>query len=166
MNSAQRIVSIAALGLALGPALALASPAADDGFRGWGPQLGLSLGPDQIHFGAHLDFGQFKSHIRFQPNVEFGFRDNLRLTTFNLEAAYRFSQRWDLWSPYVGGGAGANVKSGGAASNSGSRTDIGLNAIIGLERGLSSGDRFFIETKTSLNDVPDAKVTVGWTFYH
>ena len=27
-------------------------------------------------------------------------------------------------------------------------------------------DRFFIETKLSLNDIPDVKVTVGWTFYH
>lgn len=166
MNRTQKTVLAATMGLILGPALVLAAPAADDGFRGWGPRVGLSLDPDQVHFGAHVDFGQFGSRIRFQPNMEVGFRDNLRLTTFNVEAAYRFSQRWDLWSPYLGGGAGANVKSGDSARDNGSRTDIGLNALCGVERGLTSGDRFFIETKISLNDVPDVKLTVGWTFYH
>ena len=47
-----------------------------------------------------------------------------------------------------------------------SQTDLGVNLLGGIEKGLSNGDRFFIEGKFSLNDVPDAKVTVGWTFYH
>jgi hypothetical protein len=43
---------------------------------------------------------------------------------------------------------------------------LGVNLLAGIEKGLRNGDRFFIESKVSLNDVPDVKVAVGWTFYH
>jgi len=71
-----------------------------------------------------------------------------------------------VWSPYLGGGIGANIKNFDDNGHHHSHTDTGLNLLGGIERGLSSGDRFFIETKISLDDVPDAKITVGWTFYH
>lgn len=159
----------AALAVALGPGLALADPQTDVGFRGWGPRVGLSLDPDQIHFGAHLDFGLLAPQVRFQPNVELGFGDNVDLFTLNAEAAYRFSARWDVWAPYLGGGLGANIKRfdrDRPDGNGDSHTDLGVNLLGGIEKGLSNGDRFFVETKFSLNDVPDAKATVGWTFYH
>jgi hypothetical protein len=156
----------AAVGMALSSAVALAGPDSDIGFRGWGPRVGLSVNPDQVYFGAHIDYGNFAKHIRFQPNVELGFGDNVKLFTLNAEAAYRFSAQWDVWSPYLGGGLGANIKSVDNSNNNNSDTDIGLNLLGGIEKGLSNGDRFFIEGKLSLNDVPDVKIAVGWTFYH
>jgi hypothetical protein len=162
-----RIVPIAAaLGVVLGSVVALAGPDNDVVFRGWGPRVGLSLNPDQIYFGAHLDFGNFANHIRFQPNLELGFGDNVKLFTVNAEAAYRFSAQRNVWSPYLGGGVGANIKSFDNASGNNSQTDLGVNLLGGIEKGLSNGNRLFIEAKVSLNDVPDAKVAVGWTFYH
>jgi hypothetical protein len=167
MRSSSRMVLIAALlAAALGPATALAGPDTDIGFRGWGPRVGLSIDPDQFYFGAHLDFGNFARHVRFQPNVELGFGDHLKLLTINGEAAYRFSSAWDVWTPYLGGGLGANIKSIDNGGNNDSETDLGVNLLGGIEKGLTNGDRFFIEGKFSLNDVPDAKIAVGWTFYH
>ena len=166
MKNTRVILIAAALAIVLGPALALADPGTDVGFRGWGPRVGLSLNPDQVHFGAHIDFGNFAKHIRFQPNVELGFGDDVKLFTVNAEAAYRFSSRWDVWTPYLGGGLGANIKSYDVGGHNHSQTDLGVNLLGGIEKGLSNGDRFFIEGKFSLNDVPDAKITIGWTFYH
>jgi len=166
MKKTRMILIAAALVVALGPAPALAGPDTDIGFRGWGPRVGLSIDPDQIHFGAHLDFGNFARHIRFQPNVELGFGDHVNLYTVNAEAAYRFSSRWDVWTPYLGGGIGANIKDYDNGKNDSAETDLGVNLLGGIEKGLSNGDRFFIEGKFSLNDVPDVKATVGWTFYH
>lgn len=167
-STTRMILGAAALVVTLGPALARAEPDTDVGFRGWGPRLGLSLDPDQVHFGAHLDFGMLSRHVRFQPNVEFGFGDHVDLFTLNAEAAYRFSERWDVWSPYLGGGVGANIRryDSGRHSDRNSDTELGVNVLGGIEKGLSNGDRFFIETKISVNDVPDVKATVGWTFYH
>ncbi len=155
-----------ALGLMIAPGLATATPDSDVGFRGWGPRLGLSVNPDQVHFGAHLDFGNFARHVRFQPNLEMGFGDDVKLVALNAEASYRFSSYGDVWTPYLGGGVGANIKSVDVAGHSNSETDLGVNLLGGIEKGLSNGDRFFIEGKVSLNDVPDAKATIGWTFYH
>ncbi len=166
MNRPRMILMAAVMGAVLIPALALADAYTDVGFRGWGPRIGLSVNPDQVHFGGHLDFGQFAKHIRFQPNVELGFGDDIDLFTVNAEAAYRFSQQWDVWSPYLGGGLGANIKRYNNNVDRDTETDLGVNVLGGIEKGLSSGDRFFVEGKFSLNDVPDVKVTVGWTFYH
>lgn len=166
MKRTHWMIVAAALAVTLAPAAALAGPDTDIGFRGWGPRIGLSLNPDQLHFGAHLDFGNFAQHVRFQPNVEMGFGDNVDLFTVNAEAAYRFSSHWDVWTPYLGGGLGANIKRIDSAGHSNSHTDLGVNVLGGIEKGLSNGDRFFIDGKFTLNDVPDVKVTVGWTFYH
>lgn len=163
------ILVAAAMAASLCPALVLADPATDVGFRGWGPRIGLSMNPDQFHFGAHMDFGNFARHVRFQPNLEIGFGDDMSLYAVNAEAAYRFRSTWDVWTPYLGGGLGANIKkfdSNGNDGNNDSQTDLGVNLLGGIEKGLTNGDRFFVEGKFSVNDVPDAKVTVGWTFYH
>jgi hypothetical protein len=167
----RNVLIVTLLALALGASSACAAadsdPGSDVGFRGWGPRVGVSVNPDQVYFGAHLDFGNFARHVRFQPNVEVGFGDNLTLVCANFEAAYRFRQTWDVWSPYLGGGLGANFANYDKGHGGGSSTDLGVNVLGGIERGLSSGNRFFIEVKLGLvEESPDAKVAIGWTFYH
>ncbi|MBI5867284.1 MAG: hypothetical protein HZB43_03190 [candidate division Zixibacteria bacterium] len=171
MTIRRAIVAIT-LGLLLLPALALADPESDVRFRGWGPRVGLSLDPDQIHFGADMDFGNFARHVRFQPNVEVGFGDNVTLIAINFEAAYRFQSRWDVWTPYLGGGPGLNFGRwhsahwpGNSKGHDDSFTGVGFNILGGVERGLRNGDRFFAEAKLGFSDAPDLKLTIGWTFF-
>lgn len=154
-------VLAAALTLALIP---VTSHADKFGYRGWGPRIGLTLDPDQVHFGAHVDFGNFARHIRLQPNVEIGFGDGFTLLALNAEVAYRFASQWDVWTPYLGGGIGANFVSGGG--NNGSNSGFGVNILGGIEKGLANGSRFFVEAKLGFADSPDLKLTAGWTFYH
>jgi len=165
-------VSLVALALAITPGIVRAdtelNAGSKIGFRGWGPRLGLTFNPDQFHIGAHMDFGNFARHIRFQPNVEVGFGNDVTLVTANADASYRFSENWDVWTPYLGGGVGLNFASAG---NDGlgddTSTDLGLSVLGGIEKGLSNGDRFFLETKLGLVDTsPDVMLTLGWTFYH
>lgn len=137
------------------------------GFRGWGPRVGITIDPDQLHFGAHADFGNFADHVRFQPNVELGLGDDLTMLNLNLDAAYRFSSRWDTWTPYLGGGVGLYfIGNDNNGLRDGSSTEAGLNVLGGIERGLSSGSRFFLESKLGLIDAPDFSVMMGWTFHH
>lgn len=138
------------------------------GFRGWGPRLGLTANPDQIHFGAHADFGNFAEHVRVQPSLEVGVGDNFTLFAINLDAQYRFARRWAVWTPYLGGGPGIffiNVDSKGNGHR-GSDTDIGLSAVGGIEKGIANGSRFFLEGRLGFIDAPDFKITAGWTFFH
>lgn len=143
-------------------------PLTDVGFRGWGPRVGITMNPDQVHFGAHVDFGNFAEHVRFQPNVEVGIGDNLFVVALNAEAAYRFASQWDVWTPYLGGGIGINFVSldEDVAGVDNSSTNFGLNLLGGIEKGLANGHRFFVEGKLGLADAPDFKATVGWTFFH
>jgi len=163
----RRILATAVAVLAVVPALAFADPGTDVGFRGWGPRVGVTMAPDQIHFGVHADFGNFARRVRFQPNFELGFGDGLTFGALNAEAAYRFREKWDVWGPYLGGGIGANFTgSEDSGLRDGSETGMGLNVLGGIEKGLSDGDRFFTEAKLGFADSPDFKLTVGWTFYH
>lgn len=159
-----RLVMILAAAVFLSPA---ASSAADTGYRGWGPRLGATVDPDQFHFGAHVDYGHIADHVRLQPNVELGLGDGLTLLAVNLEGAYRFSSKWDSWTPYLGGGPGVNfIGTDDEGLSNGSDTEVGLNLLGGIDRGLASGNRFFMETKLGLSGSPDFKFTVGWTFPH
>lgn len=161
-------VAALVIAAAITPPLARADsdPSSDVGFRGWGPRVGVTIDPDQFHFGAHLDFGNFARHVRFQPNFELGLGNDITFGALNFEASYRFSETWDVWSPYLGGGLGLNFVSADDGFGDDTNTDIGVNVLGGLEKGLSSGDRFFAEVKLGLVDSPDAKITAGWTFYH
>lgn len=154
------VVSLAAA-LTASPARAAAN---DVGYKGWGPRLGLTVDPDQVHFGAHVDFGNFGRHVRFQPNVEVGIGDDVTLVAVNFEAAYRFAGNWNVWSPYLGGGLGVNFTSFENRRGDDTDSEVGVSVLGGIERGLSSGSRFFTEVKLGLADTPDAKITFGWTF--
>ncbi len=169
----RRFLSLALVLVVVVPATAHAGSESEVGFRGWGPRVGLTVDPDQIHLGAHVDFGNFARHVRFQPNLEVGF-GVVTLFALNFEAAYRFQSRWNVWTPYVGGGLGLNFVRGDLGhrwlgshhfhDNTGAQA--GLNILGGIEKGLRNGDRFFAEAKLGFSNSPDLKLTVGWTFFH
>ena len=133
---------------------------------GWGPRLGLTIDPDQVHFGAHVDAGYLANQLRFQPNFEMGIGDNLTVAAFNFDLLYLFNSRMDAWRPYLGGGAGLNIVDPDNDRRNNSDLEAGLNLVGGIERGLSSGGRFLTELRLGLIDTPDLKWTVGWTFQH
>jgi opacity protein-like surface antigen len=151
--------------LVLTSAPALSQPD-DVGFRGWGPRVGMAVDPDQVYFGGHIDFGYFAEHFRLQPNVELGLGNDLTVLAINAETAYRFSSDWGRWSPYLGGGLGLiSVSDDNAGLRDETETNLGASVLGGIEKNLSSGDRFFLEAKLGLVDAPDLKVGAGWTFF-
>ena len=166
MQKTRGILLAAVLTIALGPALAMAGPDTDIGYRGWGPRLGFSSNPDQFVFGAGLDFGVFARHVRFQPNIEMGLGDHRTTGALNLDTTYRFSSESSVWTPYLGGGVGLSASGSDNGLRDDTDTGFGASAIGGIEKGLSNGDRFFTEVKFGVNDAPDFKLMAGWIFYH
>ena len=133
------------------------------GFHGIGPRVGLTVNPDQIHFGGHIDFGDLADNLMMLPNLEIGFGDNLTTVAPSFELDYRFRSDWGVWTPYLGGGLGPvfySVKRGG------SHSEFGLYLQFGVGKGSARNEsgHFFIEGKLGLVDAPDFKATVGWTF--
>jgi hypothetical protein len=117
---------------------------------------GISVDPDQLYFGGHLETSPLVDRLYFRPNVEVGISDELMLIAANMEFVYKFSTRRS-WNLYAGGGPALNIfKPDGRDSN----TDAGFNILVGVEqaRGL------FFEFKVGAIDSPDFKLGVGWTF--
>ena len=164
-----------ALVLALGLLVPAAAVAADMGFKGWGPRVGISSDPDQIFGGAHFDLGEFTKNLRLQPSVEIGFGDDVLTLTGNAMVAYYFPIESNI-TPYAGGqitvafydfddnckGYSSSYYGHGACDDS--ETEIGPGLVGGMEMKLSGGSRFLAEVQIGLGDLPEAKILAGWTF--
>ncbi len=134
------------------------------GWEGWGVQVGGSIDPDQVYGGFHFDLGHFAENVRFRPTIEVGVGDDATLVQALAEVHYVFS-KVQVWSPYVGGGAGwswinfDDVPPGRKDSDS----DLALMGIGGIQTKLKSGTLFYAELKIGFGDSdPDLKLGVGW----
>lgn len=132
--------------------LLLSGPAwaQDPGLRG-----GMSVDPDQVYFGGHLETGALVDRLHFRPSVEAGFGNDLTLLAANMEFVYKFPSRGG-WGLYAGAGPALNIYMFDDDSNS----EAGVNFLIGVEhrRGL------FFEFKAGAIDSPDFKFGVGYTW--
>lgn len=120
-----------------------------------GIQAGVSLDPDQVYFGGHVETGPLVDRVRFRPNIELGLGDDLTLITFNFEFTYAFSENrpWNLY-------AGAGPAISWFDTDFGSSTDGGFNILVGAKH----SEGMFFEMKIGMADVPDLKFGVGFTF--
>ncbi len=132
------------------------------GVHGFGPRAGLTIDPDQIHFGAHLDLGDLAPQLMMFPNIEIGFDDDFTVVSPMFELDYRFREDWGSWNPYLGGGIGPVFVS---ADRGGDNTELGLSLQGGIARRMTSSSGFmFLEFKLGLVDYPDYRFTIGWCF--
>jgi len=131
-------------------------------YKGAGPRIGISSDPDQVFIGGQFDLGEFTKNLRFQPTVELGFGDDVTLFAANAGALYFFPVKGE-WKPYVGGEVGF-VYQNFDKKNKANDTDIALNAVGGMEKGLKSGSRFLAELKVGLVADPKIQLLAGWTF--
>ena len=134
------------------------------GYRGFGPRVGYTINPDQVHFGAHIDFGDLAGNLMMLPNLEVGIGDDLTTIAPSFELDYRFRSDWGAGTPYFGGGMGPVFYS--AKHGGGSSSKLGIYLQFGIGKGSSGSEsgHFFLEGKLGLADAPDGKITVGWTF--
>jgi len=153
-----------------------AAQAAEVGWNGWGPRVGLQSDPDQVIGGVQFDLGEFAKHVRWQPSVEAGFGDDKISIYGNFMVSYYFPVEAAV-TPYAGAQVqawmfdndGENCDGNGNhcddGFDDGFNAEIGLDAVGGIETKLKSGTRFLAELQVALtNDIPEIRVLVGWTF--
>jgi hypothetical protein len=101
--------------------------------------------------------------LRLQPNVELGFGDDATLFALNFEFGYWIPLPRSAWSLYLGGGPAVNIYSFDADDgDDDDHTDIepGVNLLAGLQL----RDRVGFEFKFGINDSPDFKAGITYTF--
>lgn len=140
---------------------------AKDIVLGVGGRVGVTLDPDQVHLGIHLDLGELAERVRVQPSVEIGFGNDITLVAVNPEVVYLFAKK-DKWTPYGGGGIGLNIvnRDFPSAGQDNTELEVGLNLIAGIETLVSSSTRLFFEGKFGVGDSPDFKAACGFTIVH
>lgn len=135
----------------------------DIGVRQVGIRGGLTIDPDQVHLGLHVNAGQFAPKVRFQPSFEIGFGSDRVVGAINIDALYTFEPR--SWVPYLGGGLGVSLihrDFGREAGDGDFDVGVGFNLIGGFEWGEAS--KYLLEARVGVGDIPDFKLTIGLNF--
>src|SRR4030095_16678975 len=146
--------------------LSPAASAADIGWKGWGPRVGISSDPDQFIAGAHFDLGEFTRNLRFQPSAEIGLGDDIVSFYGKAMNAYYFPLKGNV-TPYAGAQLTAwlldfddepGPQPFDDDFDDGFNTEIGLAALGGIETRFKSGTRFLAELQVEVTNHPEIKV--------
>lgn len=128
---------------------------------GFGPRVGLTGDPDQVHLGLHLPTVPMTPQLGFMVSFEAGVGDNTTLLSTNLDFKYIFPTRAASWRPYAGAGPALHLLDRDQVDDD---LEVGLGVFGGMQTATRSG-AFFGEMRLGLVDSPDFKFTVGWMFH-
>ncbi len=140
--------------------VAICCSAAATAANGFGPRLGLTGDPDQVHFGLHLPTLSLAPNFGFMASFEAGVGEDITLFSGNMDFKYVFRTRAGSWRPYAGGGPALHFLN---RDNTDDSMEVGMGVFGGMQTPTSSG-AFFGEVRLGLVDSPDIKFTVGWMF--
>jgi hypothetical protein len=131
---------------------------------GPGIRAGISINPEQFHFGGHFETEPLIDRLSFRPNFEVGTGSDLTAVTLNFEFAYHIPINNKPWWIYVGAGPALNIfrydDDRPGSGRNGTDAEGGFNILLGVEH----RDGLFGELKVGALDSPDLKFTVGYTF--
>ena len=132
------------------------------GWRGWGPRVGLTSGPDQLVLGVHFDLGEIARHVWFQPDILAGFGDDNLALVVSAPFWYRF-KTFDKVTPYAGGAPALGFFSVDKPGKDETNFELGLQIGGGAQWELKR-QKILVEARFDLIDIWDAQIIVGWTF--
>jgi len=137
--------------------LGLPSAAGADGF---GPRVGLTGDPDQVHMGLHLPTLRMTPNLGFMPSFEAGIGEETTLFSANMDFKYAFNTQAGNWRPYLGAGPALHLLNHDDFDD---ELEVGVGIFGGMQTA-TRGGAFFGEMRLGLVDSPDFKFTVGWMF--
>ncbi len=148
--------------------LAAAPPAAAElGFFGWGPRLGVGDDPDQVLIGLTQDFGELVDRLRLQPSLEVGVGDDHTIVSGVVPVHYRFTAGGGA-VPYLGGGVLLawidRDLPPQARGRDDSEFDIAPVLVGGVEWPAGRRGDAFLELQVPGGDAHDAKLVLGYLF--
>lgn len=141
--------------------LAPLAAAADLGFYGWGPRLGLADEPDQFVVGFQQDLGEIIEDLRLQPSLDVGFGDDHTVVSATIPVHFRFDTGPGV-TPYLGGGVRVAWIDRDTRRRDDSELEISPVFVGGAEWGFGKKSDVFVELHLSPGDAHEAKLVVGW----
>lgn len=130
------------------------------GNREFGARAGFGSNPDQFVGGLQAVFGRYLKVFRFAPSFDLGFGDDM--TTYTANGDFRFSV-----SP-PGAGTSFYIATGPTVTHfdytSGNDTEVGLSVVGGLMLPLGRSNRYNVEFRAGIGDIPDYRLLLGIFF--
>jgi len=123
--------------------------------QGVGFQGGVSVDPEQVFVGTHLETGELFRGFRFRPGIDGGFGGDFSLATINIEFLYHFEVGRSGWSLYQGGGPGVVL----LRRNDNTSVHAGTFVTFGF----AHENGFFTDFKLGNGTLPTLKFAVGFT---
>jgi hypothetical protein len=137
------------------------SPCSARGGYGIGPVAGINLDSEDFVVGAQAELGKVLQTARLAPGLDFELGDNT-ITTLNVDF------RWYLFHlPETGlffyGAAGPTLILD-APKRGGTESEIGLSLVAGLKIPMKGANRYHVEARFGVGDIPDVKLMFGILF--
>ncbi len=137
--------------------LVLASPVFAGVISAFGVRAGVSQNPDQFVIGGMLELGSALGPASLVPSVDFGFGDNTDLTAVNLDV------RFYLF-PLPQTGINFYGAAGPTAAFANSNSEVGLSLTAGAKIPMKGKNRYNVEARFGVGDIPDLKILLGVLF--
>lgn len=146
---------------------AATASAADLGFYGWGPRVGVADDPDQVLVGIHQDLGEIVENLRLQPSLDLGLGDDHTVLTALVPVHYRFRDVDAAVTPYVGAGIAVTWTDRDQPRRSrgdDDDLDIAPAIIAGVEWRVRAKADALVEVQLGGGDAHDVRLHFGWIF--
>ena len=130
--------------------------------KGFGVRAGFSIDPDQVVLGGHyvISAGDVPILTWVLPVVELGLGDDITVLTVGTDLQVRPFKNINGWELYGGGELAINYYN----FDGGNETDLGVMALVGIDKDVSGNRTLGFELKVDLVDSPDLKFLVTYTF--
>ena len=128
--------------------------------QGIGFHGGVTVDPDQGHFGTFLETNALVYRLHFRPGITAGFGDHVTLATIDFIFVYRFPLGTSGWSLYQGSGPVLAIYKFDEAFWGVRETDLrgGLDVLFGV----SHDSGFFTEIRVGAADSPNLRAGAGF----
>jgi hypothetical protein len=123
--------------------------------QGIGFQGGVTVDPEQLFVGTHVETGEIVRNVRFRPGIDGGFGGDYSLATINIELLYQVSFGRSGWSLYQGGGPAVVLLR--------RDKDTSVHAGTFITFGFANENGFFTDFKLGGGNSPTLKFAVGYT---
>jgi hypothetical protein len=137
--------------------LALNVPGVAGVIPAFGVRAGVSQNPDQFVAGGMVELGSALGPGSIVPSVDFGFGDNVDLVAANLDL------RFYLF-PLPQTGINFYGAAGPTAVFANSNSEVGLSLTAGAKIPMKGKNRYNVEARFGVGDIPDLKVMLGILF--
>ena len=110
---------------------------------------GVSVEPDQVYLGAHVDLKEISNRFWFRPNAELGLGSGATVVALNGEFVYKLRAVSKEWTPYLG----ADLPSSSDLSEQAPMRETPMSAPDSTSSGASSSQRGFLPKLRSASSI-------------